>query len=65
MYKLSKTEIIDLVSQYCDALRETADRLGEEIPPDFLSGPGDRTITAETIANQAEQLAATIRVYTE
>jgi hypothetical protein len=63
MYKLNKDEIVELVDSYCLQMQETASKIGQTSAFGFLTDNENSTISVETVAHEAEQLAATLRAY--
>lgn len=61
MYKMDKAEVIEMVGQFTNQIKETASKIGEKSAFGFLYGNPDMTITAETVADEIAKFEATLR----
>ena len=63
MYKMDKSEVIEMVGQFTNKIQETASKIGEKSAFGFLFGDPDMTIIAETVADEISKFEATLRAH--
>lgn len=62
-YKYEKWEIEEMVNQFANQIKETASKIGTESAFGFLYGQDHMIIGPETIVQECEQFAATMKKY--